>query len=63
MNLRIADFTTTTAMPVACMTRRRLLQVILAALVAVVLSPLPTLSSTLLWQAVVGAAREVEGQE
>jgi len=37
MNLRIADFTTTTVMLVACMTRRRLLHAILAARVAVVL--------------------------
>jgi len=38
MNLRIADFTTTIEMLVACMTRRRLLQAILAARVAEVLT-------------------------
>jgi len=36
MNLRIADFTTTTKMLVACMTLHRLLQAMLAVLVVVV---------------------------
>merc|ERR1719215_1513203 len=61
MNLQIADFTTTTEMLVAPMTRCRLLQVKLAVLVAVVLLPYPTLWNTLLWQVVVEVAQVVEG--